>query len=617
MKSTLGDETKLNLKLYKPMTGGGQMSTFDGNTQFTANVTCPSSQQFLEIFIQPSGTGDIAYMSITQDTNMDGNLDSYYPVYGISGVCANGYISCAPGTWTNCQYYKWIADSYGRISREQASLANLESCYCINSSCGSSLVWTNINQVLEDLGGGVVGALHLTNPQTAVSGTGYVHYTYGTSITYYGQKEGSCITQPGGTGTSSPQQFYNNPYSISDAVQAEVSNGAATPDSMYNLIYNAASTQGNLQTCTIAVGGQVIRENTSVDGNGSGSICNDHHLYLANEVLTEADGNKHVLLLLYDTGPGGEPHNNCGNGLYPNYYSGWHIIGDVDIPDTMEVDRVYFCVNASGGGCSGVQNICTQFPGQSGYLIECGASGAQTVNFTYTYSIQGINEYYNEGTQDNCYSLASNPDCRLKREEVDGVVTVNNFSPTGLQPLPSCRTFATSTDPIEVCHDWWLKERTYMCDSTAPQYDFSDAQARMNRIVTSVTDYGSYMTYQDQRLVNGTWVSSTNTSPLISPRDSYSDCQMTCKVSKLTENTQVSQTGNATDYQINNYTGDYYYKECVPYGSWYQCPLGSGEMIVSGCTCINEFNQAAVGMQMIRLAGQDLICSDGTPKPIK
>jgi hypothetical protein len=618
MQSKIGSETGMNNWLFNPMTGGSQMSTFDSSEQFSANLTCPSSDKYIELMVQPGPTGDITYMIVYQDSNMDGNWDYSYPVFNnVSGVCANGFISCDLGTWNNCSYYKWSADNMGRITTVDGSLANLQSCYCINSSCGSSLVWTNLNEVLEDLGGGVVGALHLANPQTAVSQTNMTHTVYGTSIAYYGQKAGSCINQPAGTGSASPQVYYNNPYGISNAVQGVVSTESGNPDSMYNLIYNASTTQGNLQACTIAIGGQVIRDNTSVDGNGSGHICNDHHLYFANEVLTEADGNKHVLLLMLDTNPDGVHHSNCGDGLYPNYYSGWHIIADVDIPDTLRVDRVYFCVNASGGGCSGVQNICTQFPGQSGYLIECGSSGAQTVSFIYTYSIQGINEYYTEGTQDNCYSLANNPDCRLQREEVDGVVTVNNFSPTGLQPLPSCKTFSASTGPIEVCHDWWLKERTYMCDSTTPQYDFSNAQARMNRVVSSVTDYGSYMTYQDQRLVNGGWTSESHSAALYSPRETYSSCQMACKVRRSVQNTQVSQTGTAADYQYNNNTSEFYYRECRPSGSWYYCPLKSGESIVTGCSCLNEFNQAAVGMQMIRLAGQDLICSDGIPKPIK
>ena len=43
------------------------------------------------------------------------------------------------------------------------------------------------------------------------------------------------------------------------------------------------------------------------------------------------------------------------------------------------------------------------------------------------------------------------------------------------------------------------------------------------------------------------------------------------------------------------------------------CPLGEGEELVTACGCLDDFPEAAVMMQTVRLAGSDLACTAGTP----
>ena len=42
------------------------------------------------------------------------------------------------------------------------------------------------------------------------------------------------------------------------------------------------------------------------------------------------------------------------------------------------------------------------------------------------------------------------------------------------------------------------------------------------------------------------------------------------------------------------------------------CPLGPGEEIVSACGCLDDFPEAVVMMQTVRLAGADLACTAET-----
>ena len=44
-----------------------------------------------------------------------------------------------------------------------------------------------------------------------------------------------------------------------------------------------------------------------------------------------------------------------------------------------------------------------------------------------------------------------------------------------------------------------------------------------------------------------------------------------------------------------------------------QCPAGPGEEIVSACGCLDDFPDAVVMMQSMRLAGADMVCTQSAP----
>ncbi len=150
-----GNPDSINREISVPMTSRDTlMRTLDGNKSFSAQLLCPASRKFIEVSIQVGGSGDISPVTVSQDLDMDGNTDFAFSVpFPVSGVCANGIISCQSGTWGNCSYFRWSADSSARVGLAAAAISDLGGCYCINASCGSNLVQGNLSTVLRDLGG--------------------------------------------------------------------------------------------------------------------------------------------------------------------------------------------------------------------------------------------------------------------------------------------------------------------------------------------------------------------------------------------------------------------------------------------------------------------------------
>ncbi|MDD3295382.1 MAG: hypothetical protein PHG20_11925, partial [Geobacteraceae bacterium] len=73
VQGLFGKKENLNTNLSVPMTDSTTpMKTIDGSTSFAANLTSPSSASFLKVLMQPSGSGDLQLVRISQDLNMDG-----------------------------------------------------------------------------------------------------------------------------------------------------------------------------------------------------------------------------------------------------------------------------------------------------------------------------------------------------------------------------------------------------------------------------------------------------------------------------------------------------------------------------------------------------------------
>ncbi len=160
--------------------------------------------------------------------------------------------------------------------------------------------------------------------------------------------------------------------------------------------------------------------------------------------------------------------------------------------------------------------------------------------------------------------------------------------------------------------DWWRKDRTYIC--TTPEQDFADIRRRAKKIKGSTVDGGGAASYRDLRKDSqGSWLPETQNTITIANRVSTDTaCVKACKTRRPVSNNEVTVGAVKSAVSNSATTWSFYYKECAND----VCPAGDAEEILKSCQCLNDFADAAVIMQTIRLGAQDLICSDGTRKSL-
>lgn len=242
-----GSKDKINDRISKPMTSDATpMKTCGGGgVSFDAQLTSASSSNFLEIFVAPGGGGGLSQVIAKIDTDLDSNLDTTYtsPV-SIEGLCSNGVISCTPGTWSGCHYYKWISNNQTGIELVlvDTNIEKLSGCYCINNSCGSQLVFNNLKHVLSDLGGAVVATIQKNNPHLTVTSVNVVD----TTIKYYGQKTsviGENLVNNSPlylSGMTNPEQITSS--NIGGYSMMEKANQSSDPESPYSELVKGTKT---------------------------------------------------------------------------------------------------------------------------------------------------------------------------------------------------------------------------------------------------------------------------------------------------------------------------------------------------------------------------------------
>lgn len=622
VQSLFGEKESLNTNLSVPMTDNtSQMKTIDGSTSFSANLTSPSSASFLKILMQPSASGDLQVVNVSQDLNMDGSIDNVYTVPRlVSGVCANGYYSCTAGTWSNCQPYKWISDSNGKVSDATAAITELGGCYCINSSCGSQLVWDNSALVLKDLGGGAVSAIQWANIGFTVTNVSLTPVT----IDYYGRLVASAAVGDAMQVQTLPppvnaQTYYANPGAMSSSLGGIIATQSGDPNSIYYNMLNSSvvnQASGEQKSCTIIRTGGLDSASTTFSNSGTKSMCTDHFIKIQ---IWKEDDTTYKLQAL-DTGPGGDPYRNCGVGAVDS--NGWYTIGTVSLPPASATAQGKLTTGSftlptmTGGGCSGgsgfVDGILNGFDLPVNTTVSCPDSGAQTVTFDWSYFFEYKLDTYVENVNDQCQALESDPTCTLKDETVDDVQIYLNYNSTGLSQIPSCHDLVGAAGPMQICRPWWSKKRTYICETDA--LDFSDLKTRYGAVVSGVSQSGSTLSYADQvKDLNGNW-SAGGGSILMPAADAAATCELSCRTRVAHEDNEVTTTGIVSDMRLDPAnSADYLYKLCVNG----VCPIGAGEVIVDDCQCLSGFQEAALAIQSLRMAGKDTICTSGVRKPVQ
>lgn len=686
----------INTRMFIPSMSDTSMTTLDGSKVFNARLMCAGTAKFMELFVQPSATGDLATVVVSQDTDLNGSMDYSYGVpFPVSGVCSNGIVSCNPGTWNNCKAYKWVSSKSAKVELAATTLTDLGGCYCINSSCGSNLVWNNLPIVLRSLGGGAVAAIQTGNSRMAVSDV----KIDSTVARYYGQNTKNCSTVA--ADDSNPEQYYHLPGNIEPGVTATVAAQAADSSSLYSLMYSAYQNtpQGEARTCSMTRSA-MIRWTPQWDcyvdevlNDQCRDLANDPDCRLMNET---ADG---VIIFRNFAGTGLTPASICRDLTTTLQAScsyvcpgtgGWQI-PCLSNPVCTVGGRTAAC---SGGVCpldagvacssaptcitNGEARLCqVQIPIQeatggwsnginvvaSGNVLRFYTDGAETGHVTFapgttlTAVVEGPNYltgrafgggnvfgldrgYYGAKvtftiTGTTVTGVSSDPEAGLHH----GGVSTNGsslwISGTGLNrpggshwgsgsvrfdfspnhcPIPGgseCRGSPGYCDKPcnmgDVCRDWWRKERTYMC--RAQGADFSTIQERARTIKQSASRTDSTLYYRDY--IDGRH--EDRTLNISGGTETTDECIKACKTKKAVRSTDTTIADNRVRYQTDPTSYEFYYKACANG----VCPVEPGESIVKDCRCVNDFAEASVVMQTLRMGNQDIICSSGTPRALQ
>lgn len=606
---TSDSETLLNTTI-SPAMSGQPITTVDNSKVFTPTLACQKTQKLLELLVQPAASGDIGTLRISQDKDLDGTFDtvSNLPV-PVSGICANGIISCEPGTWNRCNYFRWDVDTTRTLKLTQVGMPELSGCYCVNNSCGANLVWNNLNSVLGDLGGGMVGALTTADPRIGVAQA----QINGPVIDYVGAQSTACTTN-----TTVPQTVYRtNPATIQGDAAA-----IAAGNSIFQMVAASPAGAGRaLQTRSCTIERQVNVIDPKLDdiisrtAGGYATIRTGTNLVdfqMGSPADNSLAGGSCSLLDFRMTLHVGDPDRIKQATLAEWFADDW---GQVRIDGNLVASgpTPWTSTGLPPGKCERGKTFYA-FPDLDlkPYLTKgdheiwvrvAVAKGGETFARIHVEADDSCAS--SEQLADLCSGYASDSKCHLNAEDVDGVETLRNGVATGLKPLPQTRLFGADRCTLQLTRDFFLRKRSYVCETdnpAAPEPDLSRG--------AYIIDHSTETLLADQQTHADGSVTTTTRPFGLPDRGSVSACEAICKTQAPKVNTAAAPSGVMASQQNDPNGFDTFYHVCSADNV---CPTGSGERIISACGCLDDFPEAVVMMQTVRLGGADMTCTSATP----
>ncbi|EPK8089489.1 conjugal transfer protein TraN [Citrobacter freundii] len=624
VKGQTGTASRLNESQIRPVSGDNIMKTYDGQTSFNGKAVCKGTSEFMRMLVQPAANGNLKLLNIMQDTDMNGSLDiTTSPGWEVSVVCSNGFQTCTDANnAATCSSWAWVADATTyQLGRKSVAMSDLGGCYCINNSCGNNLAWNNLSQILNDLGGGASQALSRANPWFTLSQI----KIDGVSASFVGGETASCSIgdSEGFFGTADGQKIltYQDNY---NAMKNDANETAKTSDA-YRMINSGSlnpNEKSDIYNCDITRNVNLdepkLDEIIAFDG-GAGSVqqCGTDCLQLILGRLGDNYWKGSCSYYEVDSSFFIKDHTRIAsatlnNAVFDDWmqlwagekvvwsgpYGNWNDAGPV--PGACELGKSW--------------NMTPNLDFKQ-YLNKNGQ-----VKFKIRVEVSGEGEGYalvrlkadlscREGSEyvtNTCTAYENDQNCQLAEETVDGVKTFISSINTGLIPLPQTKVLQGSFCTVPVKRDWFNKKRAYRCNRKV-DFNFDNILERKAYVDKTVTpaDYKDKM-FSNGQVTYGSGELFWPDMPTVGP------CINMCKTRKAKTTPDMSISGQVDK---NNNAGvvkyDNFYYECDTGNT---CPAGPGEEIVKACQCLNEFAEASAIMQVMRQAGQDMICTSGTQK---
>ncbi len=527
----------------KPLQGQTLMTDQQG-IQFSASLACTAATPMVSVFGVPGATGDLQTVILSADTDLDGTTDvTLTPGIPVSGVCSNGYIGCDVGTWNNCTYWKW--DAAAGLQAVPTSVTDLIGCYCLNNSCGSSLVWNNLEQVLRDIGSGAIGALQQNDARFMIAEARLNN----TQLDIYGADQLACVQGP-----ATQQGYLSNPSQMGVDANQQVAAQSSVSTSIYSVVSGSGAATGAATTFNSCV----ITRSVPVD-----SAC-----VIQTDLIQ--DGCQTLA-----ANPACRLKEEVVDGVitYQNYTP----TNLVPLPSQRVVTSA-----------SGTYPVTTQkiiYIGSHGYIYQTYPTPFVSITnavIATQYSRSACIYNYSYGWNGNV--LWAHHGCRA------------DMRVTGIELRPCGHT---------VTRNWWYKQQTWACQGNAPSFNFDDALYRTSVAQSSASLSGGFTeTHKD---ASGNWTSTQIAIGQPADLPVVPSCRPMCKLAKQVADDRVTALDVTASVRSSPGTKTVFrYAECDASNT---CPAQAGETIEQSCQCLDEFAEAASIMQMMRQAAQDLICS--------
>ncbi|HAS1115386.1 TPA: conjugal transfer protein TraN [Enterobacter cloacae] len=624
VKGKTSNASRLNESQIRPISGENNMKTYDGKTAFDGKAVCKGSSEFMRMLVQPTTNGNLKLLNIMQDTDMNGSLDiTTSPGWDISVVCSNGFQTCSDANnAATCTSWAWVADpkSY-QLGRKNVAMTDLGGCYCINNSCGSNLAWNNLGQILNDLGGGASQALSRANPWFTLSQI----KVDGVSASFVGGDTASCSIgdSEGFFGTADGKKIlnYKDNYNAmktdaesnknTSSAYKSITTGSLNPNEQYDLkscsvTRNVPLDEVKLNEIIAFDGGEGTVQQCGTDclqlvmgkigNNYWDGYCKYYEVEskffvkkpdrIKSATLVEVQYDDWMQMWVSDKVVWNGPHGN------------WTDMGPV--PGSCQQNTSW----KQNPNLDFKQYLNKEGPVTFKLRVEVydGGEGYARVNLKADLSCKEGKDYISN----TCTAYEQDKECQLVEEAVDGVKTFTGGINTGLIPLAQTQVLQGNFCSVPVKRDWFKKNRTYRCNKKT-SFNFDNIIERKAYIDKTVTPGD----YKDKMFNNGKV--SYGSGELFWPdMPKVGDCINMCKTRKPKQTPDMAVSGQVDK---NNKTGvikyDNFYYEC---DATNKCPAEPGEEVIKACQCLNEFAEASAIMQVIRQAGQDMICSSGNPK---
>lgn len=620
-KAKMGSKDSITNNIVNPLSGSGELSSMNDKSKFTFKLsTCDASETLFKVLTQPLSSGKLKLVSITQDTTTGGELNEYFNVNkDVDIVCSNGFMTCSDvDNFATCNSYLWSTTGGSTaIGITQTGMGDLGGCYCISGKCGRQLAWRNMDEILTDVGSGIAHALAAANPYYTMSGV----IVDGTTVTVTGGDPTCAATTSSDLVTSTDKDtllsFNNDQSKLTSSAES-----ATKTNTAYELLTGGSlnpQETAEVRSCTVtrspALDAVSLKDIITFDsGEGGVQTCGNDciqlvlgkvgdnywkgnckifevssRFYIKDKTriksadLIRAKFDDWIQINLNDNYIWSGPYNNwTGTGGIPGkceLETEWDKYPNKSFLDKIENGSENFKIRVMVGGKG------------EGY-----AYAKLTADLTCKDKGQDL-----DVISDTCKVYQADPDCTLEEENVDGVTTYSSGAITGLSPITQTKNISEDMCQISIQRPWFKKTRKYRCN-VKTNSDLTNIITRSKTIHDSTTA----TSYQDLQFTNSGTVKDSGKLNF-SAITSVGTCAKVCKVRKPVYPDVTLQGVDVGVVKPDHY--DISYRDCSVVGD--TCPLSDGEEVVTQCQCSNDFAEATALMQVMRMAGQDMICSTG------